>query len=86
MKNRSIIGLTVALVVAITGVVAPTFADTSGSWVPQLPNQNDPSFHSVTFEDPLPMQFNFSLLQATDSNSMFAVSYTHLTLPTIYSV
>ena len=76
MRMKSLVGQILTLVVALTGVLSTAFADSSGSWIPQSANQSDQSFHSVTFKDPLPMQFNFSLLQATDGNSMFVCKST----------
>ena len=70
MKKKSLLGLLVACTLAVVGVFSPAFADSNGSWIPQSPNQNDPSFHGVTFQDSSPLKLPFSVLQGASDKGM----------------
>ena len=49
------------------------------------PGQPDPNNPNAEIEDTLPTQFDV-FIRTTGPNGTWSVSYTHLTLPTIYSV
>jgi hypothetical protein len=68
MKRRSILAIIPALTLVVVGALSPAVAYQGASWIPISPQQDDPNYHSVTFQDQLPLKFNFSVLQGSDSS------------------
>jgi hypothetical protein len=64
MKKRYLVSLLALLISAAFS--APSFGTSGSSWIPTTDQDLDPTFHSVTFQDYLPLDFNYSVLRASD--------------------
>ena len=75
MKRGVLAGLAALALLCIT-IPSPSQAATGNSWIPVLPQFDNPTFHSVTFRDFLPLQFNYSVLQSSNQNGSFVCKST----------
>jgi hypothetical protein len=62
MKKSVFLRISV-LAVALFGIVPSAFASGDTSWVPYTDAQNASTFHAIYMEDPLPLNFDFPVLQ-----------------------
>ena len=75
MKRGVLAGLAALALLCIT-IPSPSQAATGNSWIPVSPQYDDPTFHSVTFRDFLPLQFNYSVLQSSNQNGSYVCNST----------
>ena len=66
MKKRFLLAVIPAIAISLVGALSTAVAYDGATWIPQSEQQNDPNFHSVAFQDALPLKFNFSVLQGSD--------------------
>ena len=76
-NSRRFIITVLATLLTLTLSTNTSYGSSGSSWIPVLPEANAPTFHSVTFEDYLPLQFNYSVLSTSDQDgSMICKSTT----------
>ena len=53
-----------------------SYGSSGSGWIPTTPLDDDPTFHSVTFQDFLPLEFNYSVLRSSNQQGQFVCSST----------